>query len=91
MLPGSEPEVTREVTTRGEAVDITDEGDEGGSSEDPDARDGLETCGNGALSGERLDLMLDIVGAGFEVRDFGAGFMESGPQSARDGAFGIFY
>lgn len=49
----------------------------------------MEACGDGVLSGEGLDLALDIAGAGFEVRDFGAGFVESGAQRAGDGAIGI--
>jgi hypothetical protein len=90
VFPGSEAEEACEVATGGEATDVTDEGDECGGSEDPDARDGLEALGDGVLSGERLGLALDIVGAGFEMRDFGAGLVESEPQRAGDGAVGIF-
>jgi hypothetical protein len=44
------------VSGGGEAVDVAEEGDEGGGDDEADARDGHEASDRGRLGGERGEL-----------------------------------
>ena len=56
VLAGREAEIGGKATTRAEAADITDEGDERGGGEDTDAWDGHEKLGIGHVLSEALEL-----------------------------------
>jgi len=90
VLPGSEAEVTGEVATGREAVDVADKGYESGGSEESDAGDRAQAPGDGILRCESLDLVNDVADASVEVEDFSGGLLESRPQGGRDGALRIF-
>jgi hypothetical protein len=90
VLPGSEPEVTCEVATGREAMDVADEGCESGSRQDADTGDRAQTPYDGILRCEGFDLVNDVADTGVEVEDFSRSLMESRPQSGRDRALGIF-
>jgi hypothetical protein len=90
VLPWGEPEEAREVATRGEAVDVADEGDESGGGEEADTGDRAQAPDDGILRCEFFDLVNDVADAGVEVEDFSRSLMESRPQGGRDRAIRIF-
>jgi hypothetical protein len=90
VLPWGEPEVTGEVATGREAVDVADEGYESGGGEEPDAGDRAQAPDDGILRCECLDLVNNVADAGVEVEDFSRSLVESRPQGGRDRAVWIF-
>ena len=84
MFPRGKTEVACEVAPRGEAVDVSDEGDKRSCSEKADSRDGHEPRGNRVLSGERVELTLDVADTLLEGDDLLAGSDEGGYERLGD-------
>lgn len=86
---GSEPEIAGEVTARGEASDVADEGDESGGGEQSDARDGAQAPDDRVLACQELELPFDGSDALFEVADLETGFRESEAKRVRECDIGV--
>ena len=84
-----QPQVAGQVTAGGEALHVSDEGDQGGSGDEADARDGAQAGNDRDLVGERLELGLDDTDAVLDVADLGAGFSEGGTQSVGQTGIGV--
>src|SRR5436190_6243230 len=88
-LARRQPQVAGQVTAGGEALHVSDEGDQGGSGDEADARDGAQAGNDRDLVGERLELGLDDTDAVLDVADLGAGFSEGGTQSVGQTGIGV--
>jgi hypothetical protein len=73
-----------------EAVDVADEGDESGGSQDSDAGDGEQSLDGGDLSSESANLVVGIVHERLEAMDLLTSLVQGMPQSHRDLRIGVF-
>jgi len=83
-LSRSEADIAGEVTSGGEAVNVTDEGDQGGSGEPADAGDGQQRGNRGALASQRVELALEGMDSLLDVRDLASGLLEGESQGRGD-------
>ena len=75
-----EADVGREVAPRAEAADVADEGDEGGGSQDADARHTQQVEDRGHLLSEARQFVVHSLGLFVEDRDFLKELRERVPQ-----------
>ena len=68
-LSGSQSEIAGKVSSGGKAVDVADEGDQGGGGEPTDAGYGQQTLDCRALTSQGTDLVLEQTDSLFEVSD----------------------
>jgi hypothetical protein len=72
VFAGSEAEEAGEVPGRGEAVEVTYEGDDAGGGEETGAWDGEQAGDGRELIGELVEGAFELVEALFELTDFGS-------------------
>jgi hypothetical protein len=71
------------VASGGETAYVSDEGDEGGGSQEADPGDAEEEDDGGQLGGQGLELDLDFLDAGLDLADLLGGYCEEGSQGVR--------
>src|SRR5207245_11020170 len=89
VLARCQAEVAGEVTAGGEALDVADEGDQGGGGDEANAGDGAQPGDGGGLIGERFELVFNEPDAVLQLSDLGAGFGERRAQTIRKAGVGI--
>src|SRR6516165_10848907 len=81
-LSGSEAEVAREVSSRRETLDVTDEGEQSRGGEKADAWHGAKASGGGDLDGLGVELLLDGAYASLGSRISSAAWVSAGRRAS---------
>src|SRR4029453_5347381 len=77
------------MSSRWEAVDVADEGDESGGGQEADAGDAEEVADGEELFGQAVELPLGFLDAALDVADFEAGIGEEGPEGVGQIGVGV--